>query len=342
MRKERLYYLDLIKLIALVSVFTIHFTKALESSGISFSFRILPDYVFGLYLGAFGVTLFFIASGASMMYVYGDTEIALGDYYRKRFLGIYPMFWLAWVVFFAAKYVINPEAIQAIPRGTILFTLIGADGQVGVYTSTYYLLGEWFLLPLIVLYVLFPFLKKLLIRFPLLTMGFFVLVTLWSVFRWTDGYLSVDAFFLHRIPEFLFGMAFIRYLKKPRWYLAVLSVCILMVMHLVQFPELNSMLLIWLVGIPTFLVMGYLFSFCKGGWMVAISRFADRFCYPVFLTHHIIMYLLLPYWNGQTFGVGMVIGMYVLTMGLTIAASAGLLALTPRVIAACRWAYAKL
>lgn len=86
MKKERLLYLDLIKLVAVIMVFTIHFTRTLEYAQINFTTHVLPDTLFGMYLGSYGVTLFFIVSGAVLMYIYGDKEIDLASYYKKDFL----------------------------------------------------------------------------------------------------------------------------------------------------------------------------------------------------------------------------------------------------------------
>lgn len=74
----------------------------------------LPDTLFGMYLGSYGVTLFFIVSGAVLMYIYGDKEIDLASYYKKRFLGIYPMFWLAFAIFFIAKEIVYPGFAKGI------------------------------------------------------------------------------------------------------------------------------------------------------------------------------------------------------------------------------------
>lgn len=58
MKKERLIYLDVIKAIALVFVFSCHFTRSLEANGVGFVCKVLPDQIFDLYIGSFGVTLF--------------------------------------------------------------------------------------------------------------------------------------------------------------------------------------------------------------------------------------------------------------------------------------------
>lgn len=342
MKKERLYYLDMIKLVAVIAVFTIHYTKTLEYCGIGFSWRVLPDTICSLYLGAYGVSLFFIVSGAVLMYMYGDKDIDFGVYLKKRFLGIYPMFWLAFALFFIVKQICQPHFDRTIRRGTILFTMLGIDGQVGIYTSTFYMLGEWFLTVIIVLYILFPVLKKLVLRSPWITLAVFTAVTLWSAYTWNDDVLSVDAFFFHRIPEFVFGMIFVRYIKRVRWYGFCPALALLAFFSIHGVPGLNYMVRVMVVGISSFIVWAFIFPFFKGRLIEVLSRFADRYCYPVFLTHHITMILLLPLWSGREFGVKQVYLMYAACMGLTLAGSWLLAFITPRAISLCGKIYDKL
>lgn len=342
MKKARLYYLDLIKLIAVIAVFTIHFTKSLEYAGVNFSFKVLPDTVFSLYLGSYGVSLFFIVSGAVLMYMYGDKDIDLGVYFKKRFLGIYPMFWLAFALFFVIKEIRYPHFDRGIRRGTLLFSLLGIDGQVGIYTPTFYMLGEWFLTVIIVLYILFPILKKLVLRNPWMTFALFLAVTLLSAFHWNDDVLAMDAFFFHRIPEFLFGMIFVQYIKKVHWYMLIPALSVLTLFTVYDFPNLNYMVRIMVIGISGFLVWTFLFSFAKGKAVERISAFIDRYCYPIFLSHHIIMLLLLPFWAGNTFTWEKVLAAYLFCIVLTLGMSALLIRLTPKVISLCAKIYEKL
>ena len=157
MKRERLYYLDLIKIIAALSVFGCHFTRSLEMNQVGYSIKIIPDYIFNIYIGNFGVSLFFIISGAALMYVY-DEKIKLVDYYKKRFLGIYPMFWIAYISAFLYNFWLNRGVTYKHPKITFLLTLFGMDGYLGFYVENYYLLGEWFLGCLIFLYLSFPIL----------------------------------------------------------------------------------------------------------------------------------------------------------------------------------------
>lgn len=111
MRKERLFYLDIIKLFAIIFVFVCHYARTLDQYQILYGFKFLPDELFSIYTGTVGSVLFFIVSGAAMMYVYQD-HLELKKYYIKRFKGIYPMFWLAFIIFFSIQFYIGGGIIR--------------------------------------------------------------------------------------------------------------------------------------------------------------------------------------------------------------------------------------
>lgn len=99
MKKERLFYLDFIRTIATISILLTHFNAIYIFSYPEQSDKaVITSRVFGLYIGDFGVSLFFIISGAALMYIYGE-KMDLKTFYYKRFKSIFPMFWLAY--FFA-------------------------------------------------------------------------------------------------------------------------------------------------------------------------------------------------------------------------------------------------
>lgn len=68
MKKQRLFYLDLIRAVALVCILVIHFNAAVTG------YFSLPSKLFGsvlpfnIYLGDFGSSLFFMVSGAALQY----------------------------------------------------------------------------------------------------------------------------------------------------------------------------------------------------------------------------------------------------------------------------------
>lgn len=167
MKRERLLYLDMIKFFAVICVFVCHFTRTLEYYGISFSFKILPDELFSLYTGYVGVTLFFIASGAALMYVY-DKECILKTYYKKRFMGIYPMLWITFIFAFCIQFFQYKGYDYTIPKYNIIYSVLGFDALVFAanITKTFYVVGEWFLGVIIILYIIFPLLRKCVLKYP--------------------------------------------------------------------------------------------------------------------------------------------------------------------------------
>ena len=100
MKKERIFYLDFIRAIATISILLTHF-NAIYIFGYpnQIDKLVITGSVFGLYIGDFGVSLFFIISGAALMFVYGE-KIDLKKFYINRFKALYPMFWLAYAIVF--------------------------------------------------------------------------------------------------------------------------------------------------------------------------------------------------------------------------------------------------
>lgn len=306
-KKERLIYFDIIKFIAVICVFTVHFTRTLEYF-IKFDFKILPDRIFGMYLGAFGVTLFFITSGASLMYVY-DEKINFKDYFKKRFLGIYPLFWLTYTVAFMCNFYVNKGFDQTIPKWKVIFSILGFDGTTAYYGPNFYQVGEWFLSVIILLYVLFPLLRICVKKFPVITCVTAIFVYILLVQNYNiAAKLPLDCVVFARIPEFLFGMIFIKYIRKvnlklfaPTFAIMLFSMFIDKFVNSMDSAYINSLIsnprfsmyVVTIVGISSFCVFAYLFYSIKNGIFRKISIFISKYSYAIFLSHHFIMVLFI-------------------------------------------------
>ena len=297
MKKERLVYFDIIKFIAVICVFTVHFTRTLEYF-LNFDFKILPDRIFGVYLGGFGVTLFFITSGASLMYVY-DEKLDLKTYIKKRFSGIFPMFWLTYFIAFLVNFYINKGFDQTIPKYRILATLIGFDGLDAFYHPNFYLLGEWFLGVIISLYILFPLLRILVMKFPWISFAMVIIVHIILVQNYSPASaLPLECVVFARLVEFMFGMLFIRYIKKVNIFMFVPALAIMIVAEFVDLTKINNMYVIPVVGISSFIVFTFLFCRIKKGIFKQISIFISKYSYAIFLTHHYIMLVFIKHFMG--------------------------------------------
>lgn len=213
----------------------------------------------------------------------------LKQYYKKRFLGIYPMFWIAYTVTFALDF-FRWRGLPLEDIRLLGYSALGIDGYLsllGLVYTPFYKVGEWFLGALLALYVLFPMLHWLVERKPLIAgVGVFAGYGgyLWLARRL--GWPMQDYWFFLRIPELLLGMLFIKYdlRHKPKimfgisgaaaWFASLfrrqitpLTLCICVCMFLFA-------LLIWAgEKITSESIKSFL---CKAAGLT----------YPIFLVHH--------------------------------------------------------
>ena len=83
MRKERLFYLDFIRAIATISIIMTHFNARYIYAGVQYIYKaIISTTFFNIYIGDWGVSLFFIISGAALMYVYQE-KLEYKRFYKK-------------------------------------------------------------------------------------------------------------------------------------------------------------------------------------------------------------------------------------------------------------------
>ena len=151
MKKERIFYIDLIRVICMVLIVIYHFPLSFYMGG--------RDVLHGTANGSWGdpvVYVFFMISGAALFSTYGrKRDFRIGDYYKKRIMSIYPLFYIAYVLGF--MYVFwQRGSTYDIPAWSIIWTVIGFDGYLNSIVPTFTTVGEWFLGALIIIYALFP------------------------------------------------------------------------------------------------------------------------------------------------------------------------------------------
>lgn len=150
--KSRLFYLDFTRAIAILLIIFFHYNVWLK--------RIVGDervmvQSFDL-AGSIGVSLFVILSGASLMASSKGSFTSLG-FYKKRLLAIFPLFYvtyLAILLFYAVLYSKVPFSCKN-PLAFLL-TIVGMDGFLVYTIKNYYLIGEWFLGFIVIMYLFYP------------------------------------------------------------------------------------------------------------------------------------------------------------------------------------------
>lgn len=299
-KRERLKYVDLIRVIAMVTVLVCHYTRSLEYAGVGYVNKILPDSIFNVYLGSFGVSLFFIVSGISLMYTYSG-KIGAKKYFKKRILGIYPMYWIAYLIAFLYFFVKNRGFYTDTPKIKILLTVIGMDGYTNWFGDNFYLLGEWFLGCIIILYILFPLLKLGIEKKPVLTgiiIGLIYVLT--CIFY--RGPMPLQCVFLVRIPEFALGMYFVKYGWKVNLPIAAVCTAILVVSSFVDLSMINTVHVTVVMGVASFTLITYICKFIKVQAFHNICEMIGKYSYAVFLCHHVLIQELAYHFSGKVIG----------------------------------------
>lgn len=301
MRNERIFYLDFIRAIATISIILTHFNAVyLYLSPPMPEKAVITTVVANIYIGDFGVSLFFIISGAALMYVYQEKS-DLKEYFKKRFLSIYPMFWLAYIVVFVFYIITNVPILSQAPLWKMIFTIIGFDGYLMDTTSTFYILGEWFLGCIILMYIIFPILKKCVLNYPKLTAFLVVFMSVLSIYFNPTSFQTVKILFV-RLPEFALGMYFICYIKKVKLPLFFVSL-IIIILNTIISPQINTSVQTTYIGTFSFFILVFLSQYIQSLKIRKICSIISKYSYAVFLVHHVIIAKITSYFNLLTISI---------------------------------------
>ncbi len=164
-----------------------------------------------VFVGFHAVAVFLVLSGFGLTYSLaktGNPQAGWTGWYRSRLLRLFPMYWLAHVVYLVSPFQARPEQID------YRFLLSFLGDRIWPIDSIFYYFNPalWYFGLLLQLYFVFPVLFRLLQRLGVT--GFLVLAAV-ATFgcRWwlligspVDGSWVQGGFFLSRLWEFAFGM----------------------------------------------------------------------------------------------------------------------------------------
>lgn len=297
MKKERIFYLDFIRAIATFVIVLTHYNAVFIYNVQNPKGIIVSTHISNIYIGSFGVSLFLIISGAAMMVSYGKRDkIDLKTFYKKRFITIYPMFWEAYIAafaLFAASLIYHKNSFPTIPKINLIFSLVGLDGYLSNFgVQTFYFVGEWFLGFILIIYIIFPailwLMKKQPIVLGLISVAGFVLTEIFLTGKDVTTALLIPT----RLPEIVFGMVFVTYLKKVPWYAALVSFAVVVANQIIK-PDYSIVpedVQVLYVGICSFLVLVYISKFFDRAFFKKICSVVCKYSYPCFIVHHYLMF----------------------------------------------------
>lgn len=266
---------------ALIAILIIHF-NATVTGYFTLPHKLFASVLpFGIYLGDFGSSLFFIVSGAALALTVPETQSPL-VFYKKRAKAIYPLFWLAWVVCFSIRFLAKPGYYAAAKSPTLLLTVLGLDNfavAAGWVGMDFACVGEWFLGSILFLYLLFPLLIRGINRKPWLTWGLAIFICIPIHTAGWDARLVA----IHLL-EFLFGMQYLRLQQKTKWILAAVFAIGTPIM-----ASVDSKITCALFSALFFTALAGISHWIDFPWPRAICAKLAKLSYAVFLVHHVLI-----------------------------------------------------
>lgn len=298
--KKRLFYLDFIKVVACWAVFTIHFNA--HTSGIFTIQRyIFPNHIFrGVYLGTFGVSLFFMASGAGLYYSWiKEKKHSILKFYYKRAAALYPMFWIAYV-WAAIVCLLVFKKFSSAEIKYFPLTVIGADGYLqglDIITGKFYLVGEWFLGCIFLMYIVAPILLAGVQRYPLVTILCTMLISISCKLPGLPAYFSSDLWVLRRLPEFVLGMLVIRYLTDFSIKIPIVGTALFAFGLCISEHIPDKVMYDTLISFSWFLILIGISEIIKDDITRKMVITVSKYSYAVFLTHDFIIYSMASFFD---------------------------------------------
>ena len=287
-RKERLYGIDFIRAVCALGIIAFHFSCHTASS-------IRPFYIFanGDFGGLF-VAVFFVISGMTLYYNHPKAG-NLKDFYLKRAKTIYPPFYIAYIVFFIKSVIDSKNFFWGGNPAKLLLTAAGMDGYLAYRVQGYYILGEWFLGAIILLYLLYPvvaagFNKSVIASSAIVLAGYiFACAATFFVIPLEENLFAC-------LASFFIGMLIAKYKKQildNKW-LVIPCAAICAVLFFVRIPagsiemsRINNSICIHIMGPSLFICLyhaGCLINKCKAAG--SVISFMGKLSYPVFLLQH--------------------------------------------------------
>lgn len=284
-KKKRIFYLNFIRAISMLIIVTYHFNVHLAENNI----QCIKIFSNGR-LGMIGVTLFFMISGAALMYNYGE-NIGLKHYFKKRFLGIYPMFWIAYILVFTYIFYGSKKTIWNLPIYKLIISLFAMDGYLSPYTETFYLIGEWFLGCIVLIYILFPLLRILINKYPKRFLMIYTVLDILLLGFYRDGIMPINKNIFICTYSFVIGMYIIKYIKEFKvWQFCI---CLLLSICAYFIPNSNNLNLNTaianFIGINLFFVLGFIGEKIHNIEIQNCFNIMSKYSYTVFLVHHYII-----------------------------------------------------
>ncbi len=239
------------------------------------------------------VTSFFSISGAVLYYNYPKVK-SIKIFYFKRWKSIFPSFYICYIYFFLRDLFRYHKLVYKCHWSKLFLTLAGLDGYFLYKAQNYYLVGEWFLGAIIIIYILYPILLSLLTNNYGIIINIFICFFDYLFMYKKDFFIIInERNIITCITSFYFGMTVIRF-KKLILDNKVLCALAFFFFIILCYIKISSFILIHQIqGFFFFILLVKIGQFAMYNKFFKIFDEISNLSYIIFLYHHQIIFDIL-------------------------------------------------
>jgi len=247
------------------------------------------------------VTSFFCISGFVLYYNYPKI-LSIKRFYYKRWKSILIPYYICYIYFFFRESFCRKKLIFSENRKMYIINIFGLDGYLRYRFKTFYLVGEWFLGAIIILYIMFPLLLLIINKSNIIINNIFFCSLYFLMYK------KKNFFIIHprrNIITCLFSFYFgIESFKYKNFFLInkksfLISFLMLFLLCTVRINIKYCLLIHQIQGFCLFIVLYKVGYYAMNSKINLIFDKISNLSYFIFLIHHKIIIYILSIYNPE-------------------------------------------
>lgn len=234
------------------------------------------------------VTSFFCISGSVLYHNYPNIN-SIKTFYFKRWKSIFPSYYICFTYFFMKNVFNKHKLFYKGHWSKLLLTIFGLDGYFFYKINNYYLVGEWFLGAIIIIYALYPLFLLFINNNKDITFIFIIFFFYYLMYKTNIFIIYKDTNLTTCFSSFYVGTRIIRYKKYFFENHACLLFSILLFLFLSLVKVKSFIFFFQIQGFSFFIIL------VKIGKVLMTTRFKiifmeiNNLSYIIYLYHHQII-----------------------------------------------------
>lgn len=292
--KPKIEGVNFTRTICALGIIFYHFFRASASQ-----YPLFTTYANGTW-GEVNVAIFFMLSGYLLYYNHSSVN-RLSAFYKRRFINIFPSFYIAYIFLYLERVFQSGKIFWSGPKWKLIFSVIGIDGFIFYrQPDDYYLIGEWFLGAIIILYTLYPLIIWILNKNAVIST--LLVLVLYVILLLNQNNITNKA--SHTITSsllsFYIGILLCKYCRhqivRPLSVIAMAIITVLFYFVPQRFMDENIHYHIFAMALfIVFLWIGSFLDKCRP--IRGLLAFTGGLTYEVFLLQHVVILALLQVKN---------------------------------------------